>query len=263
MIFDLPALNNPKANSKGLKFRVFFAPIEDVDIDNFPRAVNATIRTNPLKAGKVWHYFDSKMSSFKPSAAVGDSPAEGKLTATAIVDGIAPATLAWIYALAGKNVILIWERCSDGARFIGGSPCSGGLTVKYTSIGDQDGGTSGIALSFEGGECAEPFLFYEGELPLEEPTIVSSSTLTIGVNSRYIIGDNGSAITDIAGLASGDVGRVIEIVGGGVSSPVTISNSEKFILADQVDFVASVGSSIFFVVTQIGSEYTLTELLRR
>ncbi|MCL1942559.1 MAG: hypothetical protein FWF54_03295 [Candidatus Azobacteroides sp.] len=139
-----------------------------VDIDNFPKAVNATISKNVLLPGHAYHYLDIRATSVKPNAQAGESPANGKLVLTPVIEGISKKSLQWIYDMAGEEVIVIWERCADGQTFIGGSPCSNGLKVKYTSIGDQEGGFAGIALSFEGDECPEPFWFYDAPIPRDD-----------------------------------------------------------------------------------------------
>lgn len=266
LLFDLPAINGNLEKSTLLKFRLWVADLNDVDVDNWPKAVNATISTNVLKAGKTFKYLDVKADSVKPNAAPGDSPFGGKLTLTPIFEGISKAALAWIYENAGKDVIVIWVRCSDNVRFIGGSPCSNGLRVKYTAIGAQDGGVNGIAMSFEGGECPEPFCFYEGEIPVEEPQAltVEDGEVTVNAKPAYILTDNAedTALTGINGITDNDLGRVLEFRGAGVAHPTTISNSATFILSNGVAFNATVGASIFLLVGKSGANYTFTEVLR-
>lgn len=249
-----------------LKYRIWVADIEDVDVENWPKAVNATISVNPLLTGKTWKYMDVKADSIKPSAAPGESPFGGKLTLTPVVEGLSKQTLSWLYENVGKDVVVVWERCSDGVRFIGGSPCSNGMRIKFTSIGAQDGGVSGIALSFEGGECPEPLCFYEGELPVAAPTAieVTDSAITIGSAYGYLIKDNAAAtsITSVSGVTDADLGRQIQLSGAGVTYPATIANSATFILANGVSFSAAVGNTIILLIGKSGSAYTFTEVYR-
>ena len=166
-LINLKRNQSNEAKSTTMKYRMWLADFDDVDIENFPKATKATIETCPLLDGKKFVYLDAKFGSVVPNAAPGESPFSGKLTISPIIEGITPETLDWVYKNQGKQVIAVWERCSDGQKFIGGTPCSGGLTVKYQSIGSQDGGINGIALTLEGGECPDPFYFYSGELPIQ------------------------------------------------------------------------------------------------
>ena len=53
MLFDITKNNNNNEKSTSIKYRAYIALLTDVDIDNFPKAVNATISTNVLLAGKT------------------------------------------------------------------------------------------------------------------------------------------------------------------------------------------------------------------
>ena len=267
VLSNLVKNQNNKDKSGKMMFRLWLADLNDVDIDNFPVPVNATIQTNPLKTGKVYYFVDAETKALNPNAAPGESPFGGVLTLTPSIEGISKATLQWVYDNVGRNVIAVWERCSDRAKFIGGSPCSNGLRISYTNIGNLDGGVMGIALQLLGEECPEPFLFYEGEIPQEAPTpvLVSAGTFALSTAKRYLMQDNAAAttLTDITGVTDDDIGRIIEINGAGVLYPTTIAPSAKFILQGGVTFNAAVGNTIFFKITKTGpSTYAFFEVNR-
>ncbi|KAA6348451.1 hypothetical protein EZS27_004051 [termite gut metagenome] len=184
MLFNLP--KSDKNAKLGMpKYRLYVALWTDVDVENWPVAVNATISSSVLKEDKKYTYLDVRATSIKPNTTPGESPYNGKLILTPIIEGISKESLKWIYDNSGEDCVVVWERCSDAQKFIGGSPCSSGLQLKYTAIGPQDGGIDGIAISFEGGECPEPFYFYDGPVPVEEdpiptppPSLVSKKTTT-------------------------------------------------------------------------------------
>jgi len=160
MLFNLnkqPGITKQAA----LMYRLYLVNINDVDVDNWPASVDATISDDILKTGKKWYYLDSTAKSINPSAGPGESPLNGILTLTPVIEGITPKSLKWIYDNVGEDLIAIWERCSDKKKFIAGSPCSSGLKLSYTNIGNLDGGIGGIALQLQGQECPEPILFYE------------------------------------------------------------------------------------------------------
>lgn len=166
MLFNLEKQDkSSKQNSP--KFRLYVANLNDVDIDNWPAAVDATIADGVLKAGKKFTYLDSTPTSINPSAAPGESPLNGVLTLTPVIEGISKKSLQWIYDNNGEDCVVVWVRCADNQKFIGGTPCSSGLKLSYTQIGTLDGGIGGIALQFQGQECPEPFYFYDGPLDVE------------------------------------------------------------------------------------------------
>jgi len=167
MFFNLQQTQDKGALNINPLFRMYLAHLNDVDVENWPVAVDATIMTDVLKPNKKWIYLDSVNTSINPSAAPGESPLNGILTLTPVVKGITKKSLQWIYDNVGSDCIVIWQRCSDNKYFIGGSPCSSGLRLTYTNIGTLDGGIGGIALQLQGQECPEPFWFYEGPLDIE------------------------------------------------------------------------------------------------
>ena len=166
MFYNLP--KQPKGSKQNSpKFRIYIANINDVDVENWPVATDATISADVLKTGKKWTYLDSTPTSINPSAGPGESPLNGILTLTPVIEGITEKSLQWIYDNVGEDCIVIWKRCADEKLFIGGSPCSSGLKLSYTNIGTLDGGIGGIALQLQGQECPEPFYFYSGTLEIE------------------------------------------------------------------------------------------------
>ena len=167
MFFNLPKVQDKGAKQSSPMFRMYVAHINDVDVENWPAAVDATISTDVLKSGKLWTYLDSTPTSINPSAAPGESPLNGILTLTPAIEGITKKSMQWVYDNVGADCVVIWERCSDKQKFIGGSPCSSGLRLSYTNIGALEGGIGGIALQFQGQECPEPFWFYDGPLNVE------------------------------------------------------------------------------------------------
>ncbi len=134
--------------------------MSSVKLDDFPSSVLGTVYTNPLLPGKSFNYIDAKAGTIKPETNAGESPATGKLKIPVLLEDLSKETLSWIYEIQDERVIAVWERCADGQKFLAGSPCSGGLAIKL----DKMALTDGIAFILEGGECPEPFWFYDGEL---------------------------------------------------------------------------------------------------
>jgi hypothetical protein len=265
-LFDISDQNS-KTKQPTLKNRLYLALLADVDIDNWPASISATINTNVLLANKTYKYIDALTNSINANSTPGESPYTGRLVLTPTIEGLSKQSLDWLNQNLGARVIAIWERCSDGQKFIGGSPCSGGLTVKFTNVGGLDGGIAGIALSLEGGDCPEPFYFYDGPVPRQAPVpiTVAAGTFALQAASQYLLTDNAVAttLTDITGVTDSDVGRIIELEGAGVAFPTQIDSSATFILQNGLSFSAAVGSSISFQITKTGaSTYAFYEVIR-
>jgi len=171
MLFNLEKQDNTSKQNSPM-FRLYTANLNDVDVENWPVAVDVTISSSVLKPGKKWNYLDSTPTSINPNAAPGESPLNGVLTLTPVIEGISKKSLQWIYDNKGDDFVVIWVRCADNQKFIGGNPCSSGLKLSYTQIGNLDGGIGGIALQFQGKECPDPFYFYDGPLEVE-PDVVA------------------------------------------------------------------------------------------
>jgi hypothetical protein len=166
VIFNLEK-QDPKSKLNSPKFRLYLVDLNNVDIDNWPVAADATISEDVLKTGKKWNYLDGTAKSINQNVAPGEIPENGVITLTPVIEGITKKSLQWVYDNNGRNIIAIWVRCSDNQKFIAGNPCSSGLKLTYTAIGQIDGVGGGISLQFQGDECPEPFYFYDGPLEVE------------------------------------------------------------------------------------------------
>jgi len=250
-----------------IKYRLYFALLSDIDVDNFPKAVNATIASNVLLPGKKHRIFDAKINTISPTGAAGQSQGTVALTLTPQVEGFSKEVLDFIYNLNGERIIVIWEDCKTGQLFIAGSPCSGGLLVSITNLGKMDDGFYGAILEMKGGDCPDPFYFYEGPIVLEDPEIIPANATTFALTDsfQYQLSDNTAAteLTDITGVTDDEVGRIIELIGGGVNFPTTINPGAKFILRNGVPWVGVQGSKITFLIVKTdATEYAFFELQR-
>ena len=250
-----------------LKMRLYFAPLSDVDIDNFPKAVNATIASNVLLAGRKHYFFDAKINTVNPTGAAGESQGNIALTLTPQLEGISRKSLQFLFGINGERVIVFWENCDTSERFIAGSPCSGGLLVSVTNLGKMDDGFMGAILEMKGGECPEPFYFYEGPILLDAPEGVAANATTFALTGKaqYQLSDNTAAtkLADISGVTNDDIGRIIEITGGGINFPTEIDTTAKFVLRNGLPWIGNQGSKITFQIVKTGSaQYAFFEIYR-
>jgi hypothetical protein len=241
--------------------------LSDVDMDNFPKAVNATIQSNVLLAGKFHFYVDAKINTINPTGSAGESQGNVSLVLSPQIEGISKEVLSWLYEINGERVIAIWENCETGEKFIAGSPCSGGLLVSVQNLGKMDDGFNGAILNLTGDQCPEPFWFYEGPIIRETPQTVPANATTFALSDKdqYQLSDNTSATTlaSITGTDDDQVGRIIELIGAGINFPTTVSPTATFILQNGLAWSAVLGSKLSLQVVKTGtSTYAFYEVAR-
>ena len=266
MIFGNLGQQDPVSKSNTLTYRLWLALLEDVDVENFPTLVEATISSNVLRDGAVYRYLDAQINSINPNAEPGEAPMNQVLTLSPVIEGLSKQSLAWFYNLNGQRVIAVWERCRDKQKFIAGTPCSGGLLLSGTT-GALENGLAGITITLTGGECPEPFAFYDGPVPLADPDIVpaDATTFALTANSQYRLSENTAdrTLTDITGITDDTIGRIIELTGAAISHPTKIIPSTKFILRNGVSFDALQGNKISFQIVKTGaSSHAFYEVYR-
>ncbi len=258
--------NTSESATSSLKYRIWYARVRDeVDMENWPAAVNATISSIPMQPGKKFHYIDCRADSVRPNAvSVGDIAASGELTITADISGLSKIMLQLFYANNGEDMVVIWEHCQTKQKFVAGSPCSG-LIFTYTKLGTDENST-GASVQWKG-KCPEPFLFFDGTIPIEDPASIAAdaTTFALGTNAAYKVSENSqaTALASISNVSDSDVNRIIEIQGNGSSHVTTIAASSTFILRNGATFVAGDGSSITLLIIKTGvSTYAFLELSR-
>jgi hypothetical protein len=266
MVFNYD--QQPKsAKISSLKHRLYFALLKDVDVENFPKAVNSTILSNVLLSSKKHCYLDAKINTINPTGAAGESQGNIALTLTPQLEGISRVTLNFIKELNGERIIAIWENCETGEKFLAGSPCSGGLLVSVTSLGKMDDGFNGAILEMKGGDCPDPFWFYEGPIILAAPLVIDPDATTFALTdaNQFQLSNNTAAkvLASISGVTDDSVGRIIELVGAGINFPTTVSPSTTFILQNGVAWSATQGSKLSLQIVKTGANsYAFYEVAR-
>lgn len=267
MIIKDLGVQNKSSKLSALKYRLWLALLAHVDVDNFPKAVMATILTNVLLPGRTHFFLDAKINTINPTGSAGESQGNIALVLSPQIEGLSKEALAWIYSINGERVIAFWENCETGQKFIGGSPCSGGLLVSVESLGLQEGGMMGATLNLTGDQCPEPFYFYDGGIVREqaETIAVDATTFALTAKQQYTLPNNTAAtsLTDITGATDSDVGRIIELLGAGAEHPTLVEPSSKILLQNGVNWSASSGSKLSLQLIKTGTtSYTWYEVHR-
>ena len=256
-----------KSKLSALRMRMYIALLSDCDIDNFPKPINSTIMSNVLLPGKKHSFFDAKIGTILPSGAAGESLGNTALTVSPQLEGISRKTLQFLSAINGERFIIFWENCDTGEKYIAGNPCSGGMLAVVTNIGRQDDGFNGVIIEFRGGECPDPYYFYEGPIILDTPKLVAadSTTFPLSESYQYQLAENTSntVLTDITNVTDDEVGRIVELIGGGINFPTVINPTSKFILRNGVDWIGTLGSRITLQIVKTGlSAFAFFEIHR-
>ncbi|MBR1929730.1 MAG: hypothetical protein IJ834_08405 [Paludibacteraceae bacterium] len=136
---------------------LYLGLISDVNRSSFEANETTGKATLAMQTGKHLVRLGCKAASVVPTVEAGETPLTEKATVAAVLDGAEAKTVQAVRRMRGSRVIVVWKRCIDGRMFLAGTPCSDGMRMRVTSIGAQDGGENGIALSFEGGECPESY----------------------------------------------------------------------------------------------------------
>ena len=167
MLFNLPK-QDKASKDLGLTFRIYLAPMNDVDVTNYPKPEKATITKSVLKEGKKYYYLDGDSNTLKTNVEPGENQFKGIPKININIEGLTPDSLDYVYQNNGEDFNVIFERCADKQKFIMGDPCSGGMRMKYTLIGELEGGNAGIAIELTGGQCSQPLLFFNAEIDIAE-----------------------------------------------------------------------------------------------
>jgi hypothetical protein len=266
MYIDL-GVQNKDSKLSSLKYRLYLAMLVDVDVDNFPKAIDATISSNVLLPGKTHFYLDSKINTINPTGSAGESQGNINLVLSPQVEGLSRQSLSWIYGINGERVIAFWENCETRQKFIAGGPCSGGLLVSVQNLGRMDDGFNGAILNLTGDECPEPFYFYDGPILRDPPQIVPPDAVTFALTDKvqYQLSDNTAAtiLASITGTDDSKVGRIIELVGAGSVFPTEVDPTATFILQNGVSWSAAQGSKLSLLIVKTGtSTYAFYEVAR-
>ena len=160
--FNVPhPANNAGAGSQ-LRYRVYYAFSDQVDVDNFPaRDESNQISDLPLIPGESMHYLDAI-----PSKVTDNSPSSGdpgmqtfQPVLTMTFAGYDKEIRNFITDNLNAFFYLIYENCESGDKFIFGSKCSPAhLVVTEAGHGQEK---TGAVLEFKT-NCPVPPLKYIG-----------------------------------------------------------------------------------------------------
>ena len=98
------------------------------------------------------------------------------------------------------------------------------------------------------------------------PAVIAADATTFALSDavQYKLPNNTSAkvLASISNVTDSDVGRVIEILGGGSTFPTAINSSATFLLSNAIAFSAVEGSRISFLVVKAGASIAFMEVHR-
>lgn len=163
-----------------------------------------------------------------------------------------------------KNVLIIDERCSDGAKYQFGSSCAP-LRLQLESTDNKEMNKS--ILTFKSALKGPMKAKYEGNVTLPSVTgTVDADATTVDLangSGEYQLQDNAAA-TEITTCSNAADGLIFTLVGSGGNNPATISSGNDFLLKNGTTWTGLANSKITFKAFKDGAgTFKFIELSRQ
>lgn len=230
----------------------------------FPKAnASREISSIPMKNGEYMHYIEciDGSQADKSSGAKDDITTVVTNIFSLIMGGNKPQMLNFIENKAGSAFIIIYQMADDGDYYILGNNLKPLYLKGFERTNDK--ANRSISLNFENQSLNQPYK-YTGVI-IEEPAaklVADATTLAINTARQYETSGANTVATTVAllsGINGSDIGRTIEVVGGGGANASIVSSTTDIVLKDDENWVANVGSKIVFRILDTS---TIVEMSR-
>jgi hypothetical protein len=145
-----------------------------------------------------------------------------------------------------RNIVVIWERCSDGTKQVLGTKCAP-LQMVPKGENDKDKNVNMLTLK---GIAKTPFGpgYYTGGTTLTSvmgtPAAGATSVDVAAGEGEYQLTTGSSSAATITTMTNAVHGKVYTLLGSGGTYPSTITAANDFILKDGTTWTASAGARI-------------------
>lgn len=261
---NIKRVNDKETAGKQIVSRIWLIDVDQIDDTKpFPRpSADRKIGTIPLKAGEVMHYFMGidDQTEEKSSGSKGDITTEVTNEVTFIVGGHRASVLQFLEDHAGGRFIVIYQM-SDGSYWILGNDLKPMILKSFERTNGKD--SRSTTLTFGNTSFEQP-KEYVGTIITTPATAIAADAAVLPITSaqEYITSSantQDTTISSFSGLSKSDIGRTIEIVGGGGSHPTKIADTDGIILRDSETWTGNAGSRIIFNILDTD---TLVEVSR-
>ena len=264
VVGDVEYLSDRETTGNKLDYKVYLLDVRQIDPDQTYPTANASgeIGTIPLLTGQYWHYFEAVDNTLndKTSGQKGDVTTDVTNTFDFIMGGNLQALMYFLRQHAGGKFLIAYYDVGDACYKLLGSNTKPMVLQGYERKNDKEG--KYLTLTFQN-KWFDMQWIYTGNLTTETPVTIAADATTMAItdNPTYqLTTGSASAVTinAVSGLASADVGRVIDVLGSGGTYPSIIADNSVFVLTDAGSWTANAGSRISFKI--LGTA-TLVEVL--
>ena len=264
VVGDVEYLSDRETTGNQLAYKVYLLDVRQIDPDQTYPTANASgeIGTIPLLTGQYWHYFEAVDNTLndKTSGQKGDVTTDVTNTFDFIMGGNLQALMYFLRQHAGGKFLIAYYDVGDACYKLLGSNTKPMVLQGYERKNDKEG--KYLTLTFQN-KWFDMQWIYTGNLTTETPVTIAADATTMAItdNPTYqLTTGSASAVTinAVSGLASADVGRVIDVLGSGGTYPSIIADNSVFVLTDAGSWTANAGSRISFKI--LGTA-TLVEVL--
>lgn len=263
LIGNIGRVSDKFTAGKQIISKVILITLDQVD-DTVPFPTPNAARelgTIPLKKGEHMHIFQAIDDSLedKSSGSKGDITTEVTNEFSFILGGHRTQIHQFLEEHAGDRFILIYQM-SDRSYWVVGNDLKPMLLKSFERLNGKD--SRSATVTFGNTSFEQPYK-YVGAITTVAPVELAANTTNVAFTSaqQYTTGDNTSAtiIATFSGLSASDIGRTVEICGGGGAHPSQIAETDGIILRGGETWIGNAGSSIIF---QVLDANTLVEVSR-
>lgn len=250
---NIKRVNDKETAGKQIVSRIWLIDVDQIDdTQPFPRpTADRKVGTIPLKSGEVMHYFMGidDQTEEKSSGAKGDITTEVTNEVSFIVGGHRASILKFLEDHAGGRFIIIYQM-TDGSYWILGNDLKPMILKSFERSNGKD--SRSTTLTFGNTSFEQP-KEYIGTIATVAPTALAAdaAVLPIGTAQEYATSANNAqavTISSFTGLSTSDIGRTIEIIGGGGTYPTSIEDADGIVLRNAETWTGNAGSRIIFTI---------------
>ncbi|MBR2478337.1 MAG: hypothetical protein IKB48_05740 [Bacteroidales bacterium] len=263
LIGNIGRVSDKFTAGKQIIARVILITLDQIDESvPFPTPNAAReVGTIPLKKGEFMHSFQAIDDSLedKSSGSKGDITTEVTNEFTFILGGHRGQIHQFLEDHAGDRFIIIYQM-TDRSYWVLGNDLKPMLLKSFERLNGKD--SRSATVTFGNTSFEQPYK-YVGSIVTVPPVELAADATSIAFSAaqQYTTGDNAGATTiaTFSGLSASDIGRTVEICGGGGAYPTQIAETDGIILRGGETWIGNAGSSIVF---QVLDANTLVEVSR-
>ena len=263
LIGNIGRVSDKHTAGKQIISKIHLVTLDQIDETTpFPMPNQAReVGSIPLKKGEYMHTYSVIDDSIedKSSGSKGDITTEVTNEFSFILGGHRPQIHQFLEDHAGDSFIIIYQM-TDRSYWILGNDLKPMILKSFERLNGKD--SRSATVTFGNTSFEQPYK-YVGAIVTVQPVALAADATSVAFTAaqQYTTGANTKATTIAAftGLSGSDIGRTVEICGGGGANPSQIQETEGIVLRGGEKWIGNAGSSIIF---QVLDANTLVEVSR-